>query len=649
MRVGGAEPMNPRTYARSVAFALTVLFLAANALVNTYTRGWRLDLTQDRLYTLSPGTRTILADLTEPVELTFYYSREAAAATPALRTYAARVREMLSAYAARSKGQLTFLEVEPVRFTEAEDEAVAAGIEPITLQQGGEPIYFGVAGANAADAKVALRTLDPEREPFLEYELTRLVSELENARRLKVEIITSLPLDPAAAATPNGGPPQPLFFTELLRAADVRLAARDFTTLDREADVLVLLQPFPLNEAQTYAVDQFILAKGRAFIAADPAALTWQSASPFDAASGVEASSDLSALLAPWGVAVSKGVVLDGEGALEVQSTDGAGRPIVAPQPLYIAVPADQLSREDLVTAGLQRALYFGGPGAITWTGKDGVTVTPLAQTSRQTMRIAAAQALARPGPEELIRGFASASRVEHLAVRITGTLSSAFAGVQQQAIAALPGDQRPKHLARSARPAEIVLVSDIDFLNDGFYVDEERTPTVDNGAFALNAIDLLGGSDALVSLRSRAPSLRPLETVEALRRSAQARLVETQERLRSQLAATESRLEALEAKGAGSGFFSGDLGAELSPEEREEMERFRAQAVQVRADLRAVERDYRRDLDALESRLVLLNVWLMPVLVAGAGLFLFWRRQRRADTALAPKKSRAGEPGAHA
>jgi ABC-type uncharacterized transport system involved in gliding motility auxiliary subunit len=185
--------------------------------------------------------------------------------------------------------------------------------------------------------------------------------------------------------------------------------------------------------------------------------------------------------------------------------------------------------------------------------------------------------------------------------------------------------------LVRSATPAEIVIVADVDFLADDFYVDPTNGgAAADNAAFALNAIDVLGGSDALVSLRSRAPSLRRMELVEDMEADADRRIQSRQEELQTELQETEARLAELQARGRGSGFFSGDLGAELTPEENAEIERFRARVSEVRGELRRSERELRGDIDRLEALVVFVNVWLAPLLVAAIGLFLFWRRQRR-------------------
>jgi ABC-type uncharacterized transport system involved in gliding motility auxiliary subunit len=233
---------------------------------------------------------------------------------------------------------------------------------------------------------------------------------------------------------------------------------------------------------------------------------------------------------------------------------------------------------------------------------------------------------------------------VETVAARLSGVLQTAYPEGAPEAAAApaVPGQPpsgpsalAPPHLLRSARPAEVVIVADTDFLADDFYIDPQNGgPAADNASFALNAIDVLGGSDALVSLRSRAPSIRRMTMIDNMERDAQRLIRQRQEQLQAELEATQSRLAALQSRGRGSGFFAGNLGAELTPEENAEMERFRAQVVEVRGQLRGVERDLRGGINSLEAWVMFINVWLAPLLVAVAGLFLFWRRQRRAQGA---------------
>ncbi len=628
--------MSGRRFALIAGFAFLLMFIASNLVVNSWFRSWRLDLTENHLYSLSHGTQQVLDALSEPVELKLYYSRDAATSVPSVQTYGARVREMLQTFAARSHGRVRFVELNVKRFTEEEDQAVEAGIDPQTLYEGADPLYFGLVGANAINDTRTIPFFDPRREPFLEYEITRLIYELENPDPTHVALITSLPMDPARAADTRmqGASGQSVFATELGRLLHVTKLEPNFTEIPADTDVLAILHPAPLTPVQAYAVDQFILRKGRAFIALDPASIVAQQQAGQFAQFGVNmgegaTSSNLDPLLAAWGVQMSSDVVLDVNGALDVNVQGPNGQTVRAPQPLFFLIDREHLDRRDLMTAWLNRGINFGLAGSLTASERPNLTVTRLATTSENTLRMEAERALLRPSPFDLMNEPPQAGRIETVALRLSGTLPTAFPNGPPPEAPPAPNGAAP--LRQSATRAEVVLVADTDFLADEFFMNPQSgTPLADNASFALNAIDVLGGSDALVSLRSRAPSTRSMKMLDDMEAEAQRHIQREQDRLQQELQDTESRLAALQSRGRGSGFFSGNLGAELTPDENREIENFRTHVTEVRRELRTKERDLRSNISALQALILFFDVWFAPLLVAGAGLFLFWRRQRR-------------------
>lgn len=651
--------MSARRYAVLAALALFLMFIAANVTATTWFRSWRLDLTENQLYSISQGTQQTLNELSEPIELTLYFSPDSATVAPQLVAYAGRVREMLQTYAARSHGRVRFVEVDVEAFSEQEDAAVEAGIEPVRPFQGADPIYFGVTGANAIDESRAIPWLDPQREATLEYEVTRLIWELENPDRIRVGLISALPINPGAGPRMMAGGAQSTFAVEMGRFFDVTKLEPDFHDIP-DVDVLAIIHPGTLSERQLYAIDQFVLRRGRAFVAVDPASLSGGEAGPMDPFNPVApppSSSTLEPLFQRWGVTMQPTVVLDGERALPVQVQDPTtGAPGQAPQPLFFTVPPQApnsesgLNDEDVMTSWLRRGINFGLAGGLTWTEREGVEVTRLAQTSGRTMRLPAQTALMRPSPYDIAAMWPpSGGRIETIAVRLSGNLETAYPEGRPAAGAALApteGEAPPEtaaptataeqpaaaeHLARSATPAQIVVVADVDFLDDAFYVDPSTGGSaMDNASFVINGIEVLAGSDALVSLRSRAAPARRMELLDQMEEDADRRIRDRQETLQAELQQAEQRLAEMQARGGGSGFFSGNLGAEMTPEENAVIEDFRQQVIRTRTELRSVERDLRGDINTLEALVVFINVWLAPLLIALAGMFLFWRRQRR-------------------
>ncbi|MEO9959809.1 MAG: GldG family protein, partial [Nisaea sp.] len=175
-------------------FLLLTLFLALNVLSTTLFTSTRLDLTEEGLFSLSDGTEALLESMEEPVTLKFYYSEALGREVPFYGIYAGRVRDLLGEYAARSDGMVRIEIYDPEPFTELEDRAVSDGLQQIPLQEGGEQVFFGIAGTNLTDDLEVIPFLQPERETFLEYDISRLIFALAKPKRTAVGIVTSLPM-----------------------------------------------------------------------------------------------------------------------------------------------------------------------------------------------------------------------------------------------------------------------------------------------------------------------------------------------------------------------------------------------------------------------------------------------------------------------
>jgi ABC-type uncharacterized transport system involved in gliding motility auxiliary subunit len=619
--------MTGRRFALLVGAAFAVMFVALNMIANVWLRDARLDLTENRLYTLSQGSKTVLSGLAEPLELRFYYSREAAGADPALSAYAARVRELLLSYAANADGMVRVVEVNPEPDSEEEDAARLAGLQPLE-PPGQDPIFLGLAGANAVDDRQAIAFLDPEREPFLEYDLTRLIYDLDNPNPPRIGLITTMPMGDEPNLGQGGEVTANLFGSQLRGLFEVEALSPDFTTIPDDIDVLAVIHPWGLSPGQLYAIDQFALSKGRLLVAVDPAsllALTPPSADPFAMmAPPAPSSSNLAPLLSAWGLELSSDVVMDREGGFVLGGGPGGSFTF----PLFLQVPADRLSRTSLITAELTGDTVFGMAGALQVSEREGLTAETLARTTGETMRIPAEFALQQPSPDMIDQMWQPTARTEILAVQLTGRLTSAFAtGAPPEAGL---GDQSARLTATpEGQSAQIVVVGDTDFLLDGFYFQQGQL-IFDNLFFALNTVEALSGSEALISLRSRAPSTRRLTVLDEMEEQARADFQASLEAAESEQAATEQRLRELQSRGQGSGFLDGEGAASLTPEEQSEINRFMTNAQALRDQVRDIRRDLRRATDSLQGWVVGLNLWVAPLLVGAVGVVVLTRRNRR-------------------
>lgn len=403
-----------------MVLCLLVIFLAGNQIAGTALRGWRLDLTEQGLYRLSPGTLDVIGRLSEPVEWHFYYSRAEAARYPAIRAYATRVREMLEAYADVSGGMIRLTEIDPEPFSAEEDEALAAGLLPVPTDSGGS-IHFGLVARNSVDDQAVIPVFREDSEARLEYDLTRVIADLDRVRRPRLALLTSLPITPETG-TPNR------FVTELGGAYDIVWVERDFDRLP-EADALVLLHPGPLSEDQLYLIDQYVLRHGRLLAFLDPLAHSAMRPGP-DGLPPLHArrASDLGPLPARWGVAYDpESVAMDRALGLPVEIVDTDGRARRRAYPLWFSAGPAQTSDSDLATATLDLGLNFGSPGHLEPLGLPGMRITPLVTTSPEGAAIDADMAAGSPGPDQLLRDYEAAPEPLVIAARVSGLPETAF------------------------------------------------------------------------------------------------------------------------------------------------------------------------------------------------------------------------------
>ncbi len=610
--------------------ALAVLFLAIVMLSNAGLRGVRLDLTQNKLYTLTPGTRQVLADLKEPVNLYFYFSRDAAAKqSPLIMPYATRVREFLEEIAARSNGKVHLRVIDPQPFSEDEDHAAEFGLQ--SLQSGtGDALYFGLAGTNSTDGRSAIPSFQPDREEFLEYDVAKLIHELGTPKKPVIGLLSSLGLqgqfDPS---TGQMSEPWPIL-AQIEQIFTVRPLTSDVDHIDKDVDVLMVVHPKNLPTKTLYAIDQFVMRGGRMLLFVDPnsgADTSGQDPQNPLASAMANHSSTLEPLLSAWGISYDPGKVIgDLELGLEVRSS------LQAPPTRHIGIlglrHAD-MAPKDVVTASLD-VINMATAGALAARPGAKTTFEPLLLSSTSAAPLPAERFSALSDPSTLRDGFRPTGVRYALAARLTGPVDSAFPQ-------GLPADQKPAsgpplaHMPKSVAPANIVIIADTDLLMDYMWVQTRQMlgqkiaqAFANNGDLVANVLDNLSGSSALISIRGRASFSRPFERVEALRRLADDRLRSKALELQSELQQTEAKLTELQSKR------NDQTSLMLSPEQEQELKRFTAEKTRARKELRETQRGLDVDIDRLESLIKILNIAVAPLIVAVAGGFILGLRRRR-------------------
>ena len=609
--------------------ALAVLFLAVVMLSNVGLRGVRLDLTQNKLYTLSKGTQQVLGDLKEPVNLYFYFSRDAAAKqSPLLMPYAARVREFLEEVSARAGGKIHLQVIDPQPFSDDEDRAAEFGLQ--SLHPGGEALYFGLAGTNSTDGRSAIPTFTADREEFLEYDVAKLVQELGTPKKPVIGLLSSIGVQGQYnPQTGQMGEPWPIY-TQLQQLFAVRTLTADLDHIDKDVDVLMLIHPKQLAPKTLYAIDQFVMRGGRMLLLVDPNAgadLSGQDPRNPLAAAMANHSSDLQPLLTTWGVDYDATKVIGDLGrGLEVRANTSTA-------PIrhigILGLRHGDMDPKDVVTASLE-SINLATVGSLAARPGAKTTFEPLLLSSDSAEPLPAQRFNALSDPAVLRDGFKSTGVRYTIAARITGPVDSAYPNGP-------PGDQKPSpgppiaHLAKSTTPANIVVIADTDLLMDYLWVQTRELlgqriaqAFANNGDLIANILDNLSGSSALISVRGRASFSRPFERIEALKRQADDRLRAKALELQTELQQTESKLTELQTKR------NDQSSLMLSPEQEAEMKRFTAEKARVRKELRETERGLDVDINRLGSRLKVINIAIAPLLVAVAGVVILSLRRRR-------------------
>ena len=612
---------------------LALVFVAAVTANNSLLTGLRIDLTEDNLYTVSPGTRNVLASIVEPINVYLFFSDSETADIAPLRNYANRVREMLEELESAGGGNLVLHVIDPVPFSEDEDRAAQFGLQPITLGLG-QSLYFGLAATNSVGDEEVIEIFNPDRERFLEYELARMIYGLARPDKVVVGVHAGVSMTAGFDPQTQRVTEPWIVYSQAGQLFEMRSLPPGFTEIEDDVDVLWLVHPRSLEDETLYAIDQFVMGGGRALIFVDPFAEVDMAAAMDPAAMAAGSASDLEPLLSGWGVGFSAGeVVADNQYALSV-TTGLSMRPVRHLG--LLGLDATAIDPEDVITDGLYN-INVGTAGHFSVADESTVQLQPLISSSSNAETLPAIQMQMLTDPEALLDDFAPSGESYILAARLTGPLGSAYpdgppAEVLPDAEGDLADGADSAHLA-STDSANVILVGDVDILSDRLWVQQQNflgqtlaTAFANNGDFLINALDNLSGSADLIGIRARGTYSRPFTRVQALRRQADAQFRQTEQRLQAELTETENRLGELQDARTDQGSLL------MSDEQQAEIQRFLDEQVRIRQELRGVQRNLDRSIERLGTVLQFINIGLVPLLLTAAALLAVVVRRRRAE-----------------
>lgn len=612
----------------SGGFAGLVIFLVILIAVNIIVGQFRVrkDLTGEKLYTLSDGTRKVLSKVDRDVTLMFFFNSSSPEVPAPLKDFARQVEDLLKEYEVAGGGHVTLEKYDPKPDSDAEDLAMRFGINGQAIPQSGTMIYLGLV-AVSADTQAAIPVIDPRAEELLEYNITRMIYRVTTPRKPVVGVLSPLPVMGSTppmmmpGQRPQRTPPWTAF-AELAQDYTLRMVNPTAESIDTDIDTLVVVHPRDISDRTQFAIDQFVLRGGRLLAFVDPLCVMDQNEESMNQyGMGSKRSSSLDKLFSAWGVKYEPGKVLADLGA----STPLRGRNnAVENSPLYLSLRGNNMAPGDIVTAPINSALMVMA-GAFGNEASDGIKLTPLIRSSDQSVLTDAM--MLQFDPNAFKRQFQQGHKSYYLAVRLQGAFKTAF----PDGMPAAPGETNQvassPFLKEAKGDGSVILVADADLLGNDFTVRDIgffgiAQPINDNISLFANMVEQQAGSSDLIGIRCRGRTQRPFSRVLALAAEAQGKWMQQEQMIEERLRSTQQRMDELQRQKDDKQRFV------LSPEQTKELDGFRQEVLKYRADLKKVRRNLREGIETLGMKVKLINILLVPSLVAAAGvLFAVIRR----------------------
>ena len=603
----------------SLNIILLVLgFLLFAMINNIFIGSARFDLSENGLYSLSEGTKEVIDEIDEPINLYFFFSQKISSDMPALRTYSQRVYELLEEYELIAGGKIKLSNIDPEPFSEQEDRAAEFGLQSVPINQAGDELYFGLAGTNSLDGREVIPFFQPDKEEFLEYEISKLVHNLAKPEKATIGVYSDLPVQSTVDPRTFQSTSAWVFMQQLEELFEVQMIKDLEKDELSDLDLLLIVHPKNLSESALFSVDQYVLSGRKLLAFVDPLAELDQ---PGPGTPGVPSkSSDLNAITKKWGVVLREQKILgDPEVALLVGGADG--RPV---RHLGIlGFSQEYLGQDNVVTSSIE-TVNMATAGIFDLDTSLETEIETLIRSSESSGLMDAYQFEFLSNPEDLQKGFSSTGESFVVAARISGAATSNFEGTIADR----------KEFIPSSESIQVMLIADTDILADrlwvqvqSFFGQQIATAFADNGTLIANAVENLSGSSSLISVRSRGQFSRPFEVVDRLRRNAEVSYLQSAERLQLELADTERKLAEIESASPEDGLIR------LSDEQTEAIRSFQDEKLRIRKQLRDVRHQLDKDIEDLGGWLKLINILVMPLMLTGLLLIIrVARYQERAD-----------------
>ena len=620
--------------------AVLIIIIAINLLGGFFK--FRSDLTENKLYTLSDGTKKILNKLDTDVVVRFYFSKDNASVPVPLRTYAQEVQDLLDEYQQYSHGKIKVIKLDPKPDSDAEDSANLDGVEGQAIDLT-DKIYLGIA-VSCLDAKTTIPYLSPDRGNLLEYDISRAISSVANPKKAVIGVLSALPVTGREAAPmmmqqrQQPSPPW-IFLNELKENYVVRDIPLTTEKIDDDISVLLVVHPQGITEGAQFAIDQFLLRGGKMVALVDPYSFVEaQTAASYGGAPSYD--STLSKLIPAWGLAFSETkMIADPSFATQVQREND-----VQSDPTILSISSEGINKEDALGAAISD-LLMPFAGAITGKPVEGLKEDVLVKSSNQAGLVDVSSM--EEGPDAIRKQLKSANAAYPIAVRLSGKFKTAFANgkpesksspnatptATPQASPSASPTQKADYLQEGRSEGVVILVADSDFAYDAIAGRAQQVlnqtvfvPSNGNLNFIQSSVEQLAGDSDLIGIRSRSSGNRPFVLVNKMEAAAQQKYQSKIDELEDNLNQTRQKLAGLQTGK------QSDQKMLLSPEQQAEIKKFQENEATVNKELKQVRKNLRQEIDSLQTTVKWIDIAGMAAIVTVVGLTLaFLKRRRRA------------------
>ena len=575
---------------------IALLFLAFNLVWALKLPNYRLDLSEKKIYTLSPSTDALLAELETPMDL-YFFNASHPRKSEALKSHGEYIALLLKAYESASKGNITLHLIDPEPFSEDEYKAQLLGLDS---KQG----LFGLIGTRANQEPQKIERFDPAQVEFLEYEISHLIHNIARQEQPVIGLISGLAMNGSRNERNQEIAPQWQLLKEIRSHFNLMSLGSDISRIPGNVRTLMVVQPARLPQQTLFAIDQFVLAGGKLMMFVDP----------LDDLDSTADTSGQQNLLAAWGVQMQANKVL-ADSRYATQVVLAVGQPPIR-HPGALTLPRETMAQHDISTWGVDSVTLLNS-GTLTPLKKSRTTFTPLIQSSGQASTFDGARFAQQDAFDTMISEAATRGRQNVIAARIEGPAYSAFPeGINGQEAA-----------VKKAARIHVVLVADTDLLSDRIWLatrtaNGQKALRSGNARFVLNTLDNLAASDALSAISPRASDQQQPGLLDRLRNEAEQSYRKKATLLEQRLDQAEKEWQSLNTPSliSGSQAISSNTMLQALNKER----------LRLRMELHTLKKDAYKNVRQLELIVMLLSIITVPLIVSLLGLGIFISHQRR-------------------